>query len=170
MMSKYIPLENFKAIYVVDLCHSLCGVAQRKAIAKGWKNVKVVEADACLFTPPEGEANLVTFSYSLSSECRACHSRVPARNQATQAAQRRSQLPHIPADTVRELTGCLPVLQRSDPAIPRGCGPCRLVPGQGGSVGRGGLLRVKQVRLANAPNVLGAPLLLAVSGAAQLLV
>jgi betaine lipid synthase len=36
--------------------------------AKGWKNVHVVEGDACAFTPPEGQATLVTFSYSLSSE------------------------------------------------------------------------------------------------------
>ena len=36
---------------------------------KGWKNVHVVEADACQFVPPEGCATLVTFSYSLSSEC-----------------------------------------------------------------------------------------------------
>lgn len=68
MMSKYISLDKFKAIYVVDLCHSLCEVAKKKVIAKGWKNVHVVEADACLFTPPEGTATLVTFSYSLSSK------------------------------------------------------------------------------------------------------
>ena len=35
MMSKYMPLESFKAIYVVDLCHSLCGIASKKAAAKG---------------------------------------------------------------------------------------------------------------------------------------
>lgn len=68
MMSKYLPLENFKAIYVVDLCHSLCEVAKAKAKAKGWKNVHVVEGDACQFKPPEGKATLVTFSYSLSSK------------------------------------------------------------------------------------------------------
>lgn len=33
-----------------------------------WRNVHVVEADACEFVPPEGAATLVTFSYSLSSE------------------------------------------------------------------------------------------------------
>lgn len=65
MMSKYMPLENFKAIYVVDLCHSLCNVAKKKAVAKGWKNVHVIEADACQFAPPE-TATLVTFSYSLT--------------------------------------------------------------------------------------------------------
>lgn len=68
MMSEYIPLDHFKAIYVVDLCHSLCEQAKAKAAAKGWKNVHVVEGDACAFRPPEGEAHLITFSYSLSSE------------------------------------------------------------------------------------------------------
>jgi ubiquinone/menaquinone biosynthesis C-methylase UbiE len=62
-----MPLDSFKAIYVVDLCHSLCEVAKKKAVEKGWKNVHVVEADACMFSPPEGAATLVTFSYSLSS-------------------------------------------------------------------------------------------------------
>ena len=68
MMSEYLPLDRFKAVYVVDLCHSLCEQAKLKVAAKGWTNVHVVEGDACAFTPPEGEATLVTFSYSLSSE------------------------------------------------------------------------------------------------------
>lgn len=68
MMAEYLPLDSFKAIYVVDLCHSLCEQAKRKVAAKGWKNVHVVEGDACEFRPPEGEATLITFSYSLSSE------------------------------------------------------------------------------------------------------
>ena len=41
--------------------------AEQKVAAKGWKNVHVVEADACTFTPPGETATLVTFSYSLSS-------------------------------------------------------------------------------------------------------
>jgi betaine lipid synthase len=68
MMAEYLPLDRFKAIYVVDLCHSLCEVAKKKAADKGWRNVTVVEGDACAFRPPEGEATVVTFSYSLSSE------------------------------------------------------------------------------------------------------
>jgi hypothetical protein len=68
MMSQYLPLDRFKAVYVVDLCHSLCEQAKAKVAAKGWANVHVVEGDACGFKPPEGEASLVTFSYSLSSE------------------------------------------------------------------------------------------------------
>ncbi|KAG2493304.1 hypothetical protein HYH03_008440 [Edaphochlamys debaryana] len=66
MMQQYMDLSKFKAIYVVDLCHSLCEVAKRKAKAKGWKNVHCIEADACQFAPPEGTATLVTFSYSLT--------------------------------------------------------------------------------------------------------
>ncbi|MEW5303500.1 MAG: hypothetical protein WDW38_001833 [Sanguina aurantia] len=66
MMASYIGLDKFKAIYVVDLCTSLCKVAQAKVVAKGWKNVHVIEADACKFQPPEGTAQLVTFSYSLT--------------------------------------------------------------------------------------------------------
>jgi betaine lipid synthase len=42
--------------------------AKEKVRAKGWTNVHVVEGDACEFRVPEGEAQLVTFSYSLSSE------------------------------------------------------------------------------------------------------
>jgi hypothetical protein len=68
MMTEYIPLQCFKAIYVVDLCHSLCEQAKKKAAAKGWTNVHVVEADACTWAPPVGRASLVTFSYSLSSK------------------------------------------------------------------------------------------------------
>lgn len=68
MMSCYIDLSRFKAIYVVDLCHSLCEVARKKVAAKGWQNVHVVEGDACRFRPKTGLATLVTFSYSLSSE------------------------------------------------------------------------------------------------------
>jgi hypothetical protein len=68
MMSEYLPLDRFKAVYVVDLCHSLCEQAKLKVKAKGWKNVHVVEGDACAFAPPGGQtADLVTFSYSLSS-------------------------------------------------------------------------------------------------------
>lgn len=67
MMGEYIDLAKFKAVYVVDLCSSLCKVAQQKVAEQGWSNVHVVEGDACTFVPPEGVATLVTFSYSLSS-------------------------------------------------------------------------------------------------------
>lgn len=66
MMSQYMPLDRFKSVYIVDLCHSLCEQAKLKVKSKGWKNVHVVEADACRFEPPEGTATLITFSYSLT--------------------------------------------------------------------------------------------------------
>lgn len=65
MMFEYLPRENFKTVYVVDLCHSLCEQAKLKVIENGWDNVKVVEADACVFDP-DVPVTLVTFSYSLS--------------------------------------------------------------------------------------------------------
>lgn len=46
-------------------------VARTRVQERGWKNVHVVESDACTFAPPEGSASLVTFSYSLSSKCGA---------------------------------------------------------------------------------------------------
>lgn len=67
MMSEILPLSKFKTVYVVDLCKALCEVAQAKVDAKGWTNVRVVEADACTFKPDEARVTLVTFSYSLSS-------------------------------------------------------------------------------------------------------
>jgi hypothetical protein len=51
-------------------CHDCCLQAKEKVRAKGWTNVHVVEGDACEFRVPEGEAQLVTFSYSLSSKSR----------------------------------------------------------------------------------------------------
>ena len=67
MMDKYLPIStSFKKVYVVDLCASLCRVAEQKCAEKGWKNVEVVEGDACTFQPAEGKVTLVTFSYSLS--------------------------------------------------------------------------------------------------------
>ena len=74
-MTEYLPIEAFKAIYVVDLCTSLCDQARAKVAAKGWTNVHVVEGDACSWQPPM-TADLVTFSYSLSSAPRACLSQL----------------------------------------------------------------------------------------------
>ena len=67
-MAEVLPLGHFKKIYVVDLCPSLCKYARAKVAEKGWKNVEVVEGDAASWAPPGGQAaDLVTFSYSLSS-------------------------------------------------------------------------------------------------------
>lgn len=67
MMFQFMKRENFKAIYIVDLCGALCEQAQKKVSEFGWDNVHVVEGDACEFKPDEA-ATLVTFSYSLSSK------------------------------------------------------------------------------------------------------
>ena len=69
MMNEYFPIADFKAVYVVDLCHSLCQQAEKKVKKNKWRNVHVVEADACAFELPNDEkATLITFSYSLSSD------------------------------------------------------------------------------------------------------
>lgn len=65
IMSKVIPLERFKKIYIVDLCDKLCEEAQKKKDAYGWTNVEIVCDDACTVAIPE-KADLITFSYSLS--------------------------------------------------------------------------------------------------------
>lgn len=59
-------LRSLKAVYLVDLCPSLLEVARERIARHGWQNVHAVEADATAFRPPEGEADLVTFSYSLT--------------------------------------------------------------------------------------------------------
>jgi betaine lipid synthase len=67
LMADYLPLSQFKHIYVVDLCASLCDQARKKVADAGWTNVTVVQADACEWCPPNSAAaSLVTFSYSLS--------------------------------------------------------------------------------------------------------
>ncbi|MEM7453669.1 MAG: class I SAM-dependent methyltransferase [Planctomycetota bacterium] len=66
-------IENFgdnisrpAKIYVVDLSSSLLKIATDRFEKKGWSNCEAVEADATKFTPPEGAADVVTFSYSLT--------------------------------------------------------------------------------------------------------
>jgi betaine lipid synthase len=69
MMAQYTDLSRFKAIYVVDLCKSLCDVARKKFLQPEFRNVHVIEADACTFSPEKIHipADLITYSYSLSS-------------------------------------------------------------------------------------------------------
>lgn len=76
MMLEYLPLSQFKAIYVVDLCASLCKQARLRVQSKGWANVHVIEGDACTFAPPM-QATAVTFSYSLSSASSWRHCLIP---------------------------------------------------------------------------------------------
>ena len=52
--------------YVVDLSGSLLKVAAERFEAQGWHHVEAVEADATKWQPPEGAADVVTFSYSLT--------------------------------------------------------------------------------------------------------
>ncbi|NET06463.1 MAG: class I SAM-dependent methyltransferase [Symploca sp. SIO2B6] len=59
-------LAKFVKIYIVDLSPSLLQVAQARIANHGWTNVATVEADITQFSPPEGIADLVTFSYSLT--------------------------------------------------------------------------------------------------------
>lgn len=57
---------TFKAVYLVDLSTLLCNVARERFAHHGWTNVHVIEADACSFYIQEAEADLITYSYSLS--------------------------------------------------------------------------------------------------------
>ncbi|GBG71329.1 hypothetical protein CBR_g8751 [Chara braunii] len=67
IMSDYMDLQLFSKIIIVDMCGALCEVARQRVASKGWRNVEVVEGDACEFSPPPNvKAKLVTFSYSLS--------------------------------------------------------------------------------------------------------
>ena len=52
--------------YIVDFSPSMLKVARRRIDQLGWKNVEAVEADVIHFRPPEGQADVVTFSYSLT--------------------------------------------------------------------------------------------------------
>lgn len=59
-------IQELKKVYVVDLATSLLAVCQKRADQNGWQNVQPVTADATKFTPAEGWADVVTFSYSLT--------------------------------------------------------------------------------------------------------
>ena len=59
-------IETLRKVYLIDLSPSLLTVAERRIQRHGWKNVEAVLADATRFRPPEGAADVVTFSYSLT--------------------------------------------------------------------------------------------------------
>ncbi len=59
-------MDEVKKAYVVDLSPSLLQVADARIQENGWTNCETVEADATTFCPPEGYADVVTFSYSLT--------------------------------------------------------------------------------------------------------
>lgn len=58
-------MEKLKRVEVVDLSPSLLEVAERRFQERGWTNAAAVEADATAYQP-EGGADVVTFSYSLT--------------------------------------------------------------------------------------------------------
>lgn len=59
-------LQELRQVYQVDLSESLLDQARGRVAARGWSNVTPVKADATRFLPPEGQADVVTFSYSLT--------------------------------------------------------------------------------------------------------
>ncbi len=59
-------IAKLEKIYVVDLSASLLTIASDRFQQQGWTNVEAVEADAIKYCPPEGAAEVVTFSYSLT--------------------------------------------------------------------------------------------------------
>lgn len=59
-------LAQLAKVYVVDLSPSLLDVARRRCRQHGWQNVALVQDDATRFLPPEGQVDVVTFSYSLT--------------------------------------------------------------------------------------------------------
>jgi S-adenosylmethionine-diacylgycerolhomoserine-N-methlytransferase len=59
-------INQLRKIYVVDLARSLLDVARERFVERGWSTAEVAQADATSFCPPEGQADVVTFSYSLT--------------------------------------------------------------------------------------------------------
>ncbi|GIX03477.1 MAG: ubiquinone/menaquinone biosynthesis methyltransferase [Planctomycetaceae bacterium] len=59
-------LQAFSQVYLVDLAPSLLAVARERIATRGWTNVQAVHHDATMFMPPEGTADVVTCSYSLT--------------------------------------------------------------------------------------------------------
>jgi S-adenosylmethionine-diacylgycerolhomoserine-N-methlytransferase len=59
-------LPDLARVYVVDLSASLLAVAARRVAEAAWSNVSLIEADAARVALPDGTADVVTCSYSLS--------------------------------------------------------------------------------------------------------
>lgn len=70
MMDEYLPLSQFKAVYIVDLCHSLCEqvcLGQRCKASKGFDNasrlkraVMISTTSTCGVKPPRQGCALQT--------------------------------------------------------------------------------------------------------------
>ena len=59
-------VRDLQQVYVVDLSPSLLRVARQRFESLGLDNARAIEADATRWMPPEGYADVVTFSYSLT--------------------------------------------------------------------------------------------------------
>lgn len=59
-------LKQLSKMYLVDLSSSLLKQAEGRIAHRGWTNVVPVCHDATTFVPPEGQVDVVTFSYSLT--------------------------------------------------------------------------------------------------------
>lgn len=59
-------IGDLRKVWVVDLSTSLLNVAADRFRGRGWNNVETRVADATVFEPPDGPADVVTFSYSLT--------------------------------------------------------------------------------------------------------
>lgn len=59
-------IAKLSKVFVVDLSESLLKIASDRFQQRGWTNVEAVEADATKYCPPQGGADVVTFSYSLT--------------------------------------------------------------------------------------------------------
>ncbi len=60
------PITELSKVYVVDLAASLLEKVKQRSQKNGWNNVQAVTADATKWSVPEGSADIVTFSYSLT--------------------------------------------------------------------------------------------------------
>ena len=66
-MQKFVDVPTFfTGIYLVDLSPSLCEVARKRFARLGWSHVEIICKDARLFSLKNGQADLITMSYSLS--------------------------------------------------------------------------------------------------------
>ncbi|MCB9950843.1 MAG: class I SAM-dependent methyltransferase [Planctomycetaceae bacterium] len=59
-------LGTLSKMYLIDLSTSLLEQAKQRVEHRGWTNVEPVCHDATTFVPPEGQVDVVTFSYSLT--------------------------------------------------------------------------------------------------------
>ncbi len=59
-------IGKLRKAYLVDLSPSMLDIAKQRIARRGWSNVETIEGDATNFQPPEGPADVVTFSYSLT--------------------------------------------------------------------------------------------------------